>query len=260
MGSRLATLLGVALLASLAGGALAARLAEPTPTVVGVPPFGPPVQGAPWGRRVGFELVSSRRFDPGSVPYGRSFPGWAPRTRAGQELVVVATQPGTTFLGYGDAGGPTRTLVAVGPARRPKAIYDVTSLGRPAAHLWPLELRWARQVGKTLYIASAHRTYAATTGGRNGYLTAVAAASGRIVWQSPALVANADGFAIVGDVIVTGYGFTREPDFLYALDRRTGAVLARLAVPSAPERIAARGTTLFVRTYDHRLVVRLRAG
>jgi hypothetical protein len=71
-------------------------------------------------------------------------------------------------------------------------------------------------------------------------------------------VANADRFVVVGDVLVTGYGFTAEPDYLYALDRRTGRPLARLRVPSAPERITARGATLHVRTYDSRLVVRLR--
>lgn len=55
-----------------------------------------------------------------------------------------------------------------------------------------------------------------------------------------------------------GYGFTAEPDFLYLLDRRTGDVLDRLTVPSAPEIIKLRGDLLHVRTYDRQLVVRLR--
>ena len=94
-----------------------------------------------------------------------------------------------------------------------------------------------------LYVANAHRTYASTTGNRNGYLTALDPKTGRVLWQSPSLVANADGFAVVGDVIVTGYGFTAEPDYLYALDRSTGRVLDRLPLPTGPERITAKDTT-----------------
>jgi len=54
-----------------------------------------------------------------------------------------------------------------------------------------------------------------------------------------------------GDLIVAGYGFTREPDFLYLLDRRTGKALDR------PEVIKLRRAHLHVRTYDHDLVVRI---
>ncbi len=117
------------------------------------------------------------------------------------------SQPGRTFLAYGDNGGPTRYLVAKGPAHGTRYVLDISALGR-ATSTWPLELRWAREVGGVLYVANAHRTYASTTGNRNGYLTALDPETGRVLWQSPSLVANADGFAVVGDVIVTGYGFT----------------------------------------------------
>ncbi len=167
------------------------------------------------------------------------------------------SQPGRTFLAYAENGGPTRYLVAKGPARATRYALDISGLGR-ATSTWPLELRWAREVGGVLYVANAHRTYASSTGNRNGYLTAIDAKTGRVLWQSPSLVANADGFAVVDDVIVTGYGFTAEPDFLYALDRRTGRVLDRLPLPTGPERITASGTSLKVRTYDHRVVARLR--
>ena len=59
------------------------------------------------------------------------------------------------------------------------------------------------------------------------------------------------------NTIVTGYGFTAEPDYLYALDRATGQVKGRLLLPSAPERIARHGNVLTVDTYDHRVVVRV---
>jgi hypothetical protein len=57
--------------------------------------------------------------------------------------------------------------------------------------------------------------------------------------------------------VISGYGFTSEPDYLYAIDRRTGRVRGRLPLPSSPERIARHGNVLTIDTYDHRLVVRV---
>ena len=70
-------------------------------------------------------------------------------------------------------------------------------------------------------------------------------------------MANARTFVVTGDLIVAGYGFTREADFLYLLDRSTGRVVDRLPVPSAPELIKLRGDLLHVRTYDRRVVARI---
>jgi hypothetical protein len=77
------------------------------------------------------------------------------------------------------------------------------------------------------------------------------------LWRSAALVANVRTFVVTGDLIVSGYGFTREPDFLYLLDRGTGRVLDRPPVPSAPEHISLRGDELHVRTYDRKVVARI---
>ena len=80
----------------------------------------------------------------------------------------------------------------------------------------------------------------------------------RRLWRSKALVANARNFAVTPDYLVTGYGFTAEPDWLYLLDRRTGRVVERLSLPSAPEKITRSGKHFVVRTYDHVLTVKLR--
>jgi hypothetical protein len=79
----------------------------------------------------------------------------------------------------------------------------------------------------------------------------------RTLWRSPALVANARTFVVTGNLIVAGYGFTREPDFLYLLDRRTGKVVDRLELPTAPEIVELRNGRVHVRTYDHDVVVRI---
>lgn len=88
-------------------------------------------------------------------------------------------------------------------------------------------------------------------------MSAIDVARKRTLWRSPALVANARTFVVTGDLIVSGYGFTREPDFLYLLDRRTGKVLDRLELPTAPEVIRLRDGRLHVRTYDHDVVARI---
>jgi outer membrane protein assembly factor BamB len=112
----------------------------------------------------------------------------------------------------------------------------------------------------TLYVENAHQTYAKSSYGRNAYVSAVDPKSRRLLWRSPALVANADNFVLLNETIVSGYGFTDEPDYLYALDRSTGKVKGRLLLPSAPQTIARHGSTLTVTTYDHRLVVKVVGG
>lgn len=122
------------------------------------------------------------------------------------------------------------------------------------------DIAWAAEEGGTLYVAHAHNTYARTSRGMNAYITAVDTRAGRVVWRSPPLVANASNFEIVGDYIISGYGFTAEPDFLFLLDKRTGQVRQRLPVRSGPRYIIRRGDRLHVRAYDADLVVRLAGG
>jgi hypothetical protein len=109
----------------------------------------------------------------------------------------------------------------------------------------------------TLFVETAHQTYARSTYGLNGYLNAVGPRQLKLLWRSPAQVANAMNFVLLNETVVTGYGFTDEPDYLYALDRTTGKVKGRLLLPSAPQVIARHGNELTVTTYDHRVVVRV---
>jgi hypothetical protein len=62
------------------------------------------------------------------------------------------------------------------------------------------------------------------------------------------------------EYLVTGYGFTAEPDFLYLLDRKTGRVLDRLELPTAPEVVKLRGNRVHVRTHDGTVVARIVGG
>ena len=115
---------------------------------------------------------------------------------------------------------------------------------------------WAKEAPSgILYVETAHSTYARSSFGLNGYLSAIDVKRRQLIWRSAAQVANALDFVLLNDTIISGYGFTREPDYLYAIDRANGRVKGRLLLPNAAQTIVRHGTTLTVDTYDHRLVV-----
>jgi hypothetical protein len=203
----------------------------------------------PAGARL--ELVSSRYHSPADPsPPLRPPPASAPKRFAGQGLDLAIRQPGGgLFLVYGG-----RFLVRAGLNGY---AFDFVRFLTAPNRAWNYELAWAREVDRILYVEHTHLTYASATRGRNAYLSAIDVTSKRTLWRSPALVANARTFVVAGDFVVSGYGFTAEADFLYLLDRRTGRVLDRLPVPSAPERIRLRGDRLLVRTYDRDVVARI---
>ncbi|MGB0679108.1 MAG: hypothetical protein ACPGUV_05560, partial [Polyangiales bacterium] len=104
--------------------------------------------------------------------------------------------------------------------------------------------------GTLLWVQHAHRTYAASSGGRNAYITALDLKRGTLVWRSPPLVANAESFVRHGGTLISGYGFTSEKDYLYVLSERSGKVLKRVPVASGPSYLIKKDGKLFVRTYD----------
>jgi hypothetical protein len=222
------------------------------------PPFPGPVASAQEANRL--VVVSSRQVSPS---LGRETSPCAlaglPETVRGLPLQRTLCPGGTRFALYGKDGASSRLLL--GGA---KYAYDFQR------YVWPPRIRrgerefvyeeivWAREANGVLYVANAHLTYATSSYGQNAYITAIDPETGRRLWRSKALVSNAQTFVVTPRYLVTGYGFTAEPDWLYLLDRKTGRVVERLALPSAPERITRRGGQLIVRTYDHVLTVRLR--
>lgn len=89
----------------------------------------------------------------------------------------------------------------------------------------------------------------------NGYLAAVDAKTGDLLWQSQPLVANSRNFELVDGVLFSGYGFTAEDDFIYAIDAQSGRVLAKVATPTATDYLIYEDDTLYVRTYNRDLEV-----
>jgi outer membrane protein assembly factor BamB len=225
----------------------------PGPVVLPTPHFPPPAtEVPPTGPRL--VLVSSGYRDPGILPPERPAPpSWAPRAFRGAELDDVVRQQGNVFLVYGGR-------YVVGARAGTQALryaLDVGTFTQPPNRGELEPVTWVRESDGIVYVSNSHLTYAAQTKGRNAYLSAIDLERKKTLWRSRALVANGRTFVVTGDLIVSGYGFTAEPDFLYLLDRRTGRVLDRLAVPSAPETVKLRGGRLHVRTYDRQLVVRI---
>ncbi len=198
-------------------------------------------------------LVSSRYLAPGLGGVVRRTEG--PRRLAGLDL-VGGTGP---LAFYGRDGASARVVLA--PNRY---AFDF------ANYAWPPRIRpgerevvyeqvvWAHEANGILYVENAHSTYASSSYSRNAYITAIDLRTKRKLWRSPALVANAQTFLVTDRSLITGYGFTAEPDYLYLLDRVTGKVVDRLDLPTGPERITWQGHDIKVRTYDHVVVVRLK--
>jgi hypothetical protein len=83
-----------------------------------------------------------------------------------------------------------------------------------------------------------------------------------VLFGSLVIVATATASTLVDVTVLPKPGFPRpgtdvSPKDRRLLDRRSGKVLDRLAVPSAPEIIKLRGDRLHVRTYDRQLVARI---
>ncbi len=140
-----------------------------------------------------------------------------------------------------------RTIVIAAEGKRMLA-FDVKALTRSAPR--PLEIPFAQLVGKTLLVELAYNGYAKESGGKTGYFAAFDAATGALAWVSEPLVANAGEALVSGGSIITGYGFTAEPDFVFVLDLETGKVEQKIAVKSGPEAIRRKGDRVFIRAYD----------
>jgi hypothetical protein len=231
-------------------------------TVTTLPrPAFPGPAGAPGGPHR-LVLVSSRYEAPGSLENDViAAPADSFRGLRGQQLFATANR---SFAVYGKDGATGRYLVASDRAGHRLYALDFEHYARPP-RIRPGERAfvyeqpvWAQEAGGLAYVENAHSTYASSSYGRNAYVTAISLDTRRVAWRSPALVANAKNFLVTKDYLITGYGFTAEPDYLYLTALTTGKVVDRLRLPTAPETITRRGSLIRVRTYDHVVAVRVR--
>ena len=71
-------------------------------------------------------------------------------------------------------------------------------------------------------------------------------------------LASVAPFAIAGDYLVTGYGFTDESDFLYAVRLVDGQAIANYRLASAPNAITLDDARIRVDAYAHSYTFELR--
>ncbi len=116
---------------------------------------------------------------------------------------------------------------------------------------------WAQSEGDTLYLAIGHNTYAEDCP-HTGYLLAIDLQNGEVLWESRQQVANANNFVLLEDVIVTGYGFTDEDDYLHVIDKGIGIDQKCVELKSAPDFLVEKDGKLYVHTYNTDYVFQLR--
>ena len=75
------------------------------------------------------------------------------------------------------------------------------------------------------------------------------ARTGELLWRTPYLVSN-NVFIFAGDdVIVTGYGFTDETDYLFLVDAGSGEVTSQTRLVSGHSYLEIKDDRLYVFTY-----------
>lgn len=110
-------------------------------------------------------------------------------------------------------------------------------------------IRCAASAGDTLCVEIAHMTYAEDQP-CTGYIVAVDMKDGSLLWRSDMRVANGVNFILGDEVLICGYGFTQEDDFLYVLSTKTGRTLKSIKLKNAPDYFLPTGDELYVLTYD----------
>lgn len=111
------------------------------------------------------------------------------------------------------------------------------------------QIRYAQVKDHILYLSIGHLTYAESSP-HNAYVAAVDLAEKKLLWKSQPLVSNVANFVIKGDVLLCGYGFTAEPDYIYQLDLGSGKVIDKTAVKSKADYLILKDNILYVRTYN----------
>jgi len=186
-----------------------------------------------------------------------NLPSTAPNSYHGMMVVKAIYSEAHLFLIYGNNFAEGRFLIIMDrEATKVLYAYDFKSYEYSPDYIKEdysyiqQRTNWAAIEGNVLYVSHSHNTYAESSKGMNSYITAIDLTSNAVLWRSKPLVSNSANFLIVDDVLVTGYGFTNEKDFIYTLNKYSGQIVQTLPVKSGPSAILRKGDKLFVRTYN----------
>lgn len=77
----------------------------------------------------------------------------------------------------------------------------------------------------------------------------------KLLWRSASQSCNSMNFIVKDEIILCGYGFTNEKDYLYQINRNTGEIIDRLALKSMPNLLVEQGDKLYVHTYSYNYII-----
>lgn len=95
-----------------------------------------------------------------------------------------------------------------------------------------LEVQDMRYADGVLYFNEACQSYSKEVQGQCSSLVAVEPLTKTLLWRTKPLVSNAT-FIVANRYLITGYGFTAEPDALFIIRRSDGKVMGRTSIPTA---------------------------
>jgi outer membrane protein assembly factor BamB len=166
--------------------------------------------------------------------------------------------------------GPDKTMLIYGgrylawiEGTNAVRVYDLDAFQHPprANPQWKefatQPVSYAQERDGVLYVCNGRGSYAKEVFGTKAFLSALDSATGKLLWRSPALTCGLM-FQIAGDTIVSGYGFTAEPDFVTLIRRADGRLLQKVPIDSAPDTIELAGTSVHVESYGHVIELELR--
>jgi hypothetical protein len=95
-----------------------------------------------------------------------------------------------------------------------------------------LEIQDMRYADGVLYFNEACQSYSRDAQGKCSSLVAVEPLTKTLLWRTRPLVSNAT-FLVAGRYLITGYGFTAEPDALFLVRRSDGKIINSTPIPTA---------------------------
>lgn len=111
-----------------------------------------------------------------------------------------------------------------------------------------LEVQDVRYAGGTVYFNEACQSYSREAGGKCSSLVAVDPVAKKTLWRTAPLSSNNE-FVVLGDYIVTAYGFTGEPASIRVVRRRDGAVVDQHMLGRTNFEMRVHGDVLSVAVY-----------
>ncbi len=201
-------------------------------------------------RQPSLQLPNERMGTKGNVP------GSIPSTVEGLPLARAIVDGDLFIASYGEHYSGGRVVLILDAQANIVGSFDFLDWTRSPkdreadAQFTEQGVNWAWVRDDVLFVCTGHGTYAKSSGGQTGYLSALDLQSGDLLWRSDPVVCNARNFLYEDGYIISGYGFTAEPDFMYVVDAKTGNTVQKLRVKSGPDFILRKGSQIFVRTYD----------